>query len=98
MARKILEKEVEELAKLARLGLTDREKGLLSLELSEILNYVEMLQEVDTVGVPETSQVTGSKNISRRDQKKDSRTTVKSRLSNVPHKEGDHIKVQKVLE
>ena len=98
MTKKYSEKEIEELAKLARLGLTSREKALLSHELGEILSYVEILQEVDTNGVPETSQVENSKNITREDRKKDALTTVNSRLANTPQKEGNYIKVRKVLE
>ena len=40
--------EVQHIAELAKLALTDEEKALMSEQLSDILDYVEMLQAVDT--------------------------------------------------
>jgi len=49
--------EVERIAALAHLELTEAEKELFGRQLAEILTYVEQLQEVDTTGVPPTSHV-----------------------------------------
>lgn len=54
--------EVERLARLARLALTDGETQLFARQLADILGYVEQVQAIDTTGVPPTShpQVTGT--------------------------------------
>lgn len=55
--------DIEHLAELARINLTDAEKARFAGELSKILAYVRQLQDVDTEGVEETSQVTGLVNV-----------------------------------
>ena len=47
--------DVERIAQLARLALTDEEKALFGRQLADILTYVEQLRDVDTSGVPATS-------------------------------------------
>lgn len=59
--------EVDHVAKLARLRLSEKEKDKYSKELSSILGYVEKLQQVDTKNVEPTSQVTGLVNVMRED-------------------------------
>lgn len=59
--------DVKHIAKLARLKLSDDEIGKFSGQLSDILKYVEQLEEVDTDGVEETSQVTGLQNVTQSD-------------------------------
>lgn len=59
--------QVRHIAKLARLGLSDAEVEKFSHQLSGILQYVEILSEVNTDNVTATSQVTGLQNISRPD-------------------------------
>lgn len=49
--------EVEHIAKLARLNLTDEEKSRYREQLSSILDYVAMLQELDTTAISESSGV-----------------------------------------
>jgi aspartyl-tRNA(Asn)/glutamyl-tRNA(Gln) amidotransferase subunit C len=49
--------EVERIAQLARLELTDAEKHLFARQLAEILTYAEQLQALDTSGVPATAHV-----------------------------------------
>ena len=49
--------DVERVAALARLELTDNEKELFARQLAEILAYAEEVQRVDTSGVPPTSHV-----------------------------------------
>lgn len=55
------------IAKLARLKLSEDELERMAKELSSILQYVEMLQELKTDDVTPTSQVTGVKNSLRED-------------------------------
>lgn len=49
--------EVERVAALAHLALTDEEKTLFGRQLADILAYAEQVQEVDTSNVPPTSHV-----------------------------------------
>ena len=49
--------EVEKVAELARLDLTEAEKSLFGGQLSQILSYVDQLQSVSTEGIPRTSSV-----------------------------------------
>ena len=49
--------DVERIAALAHLELTDDEKQLFTRQLADILNYAEQLQAIDTTGVPATAHV-----------------------------------------
>lgn len=59
--------QVQHIATLARLALTDAEVDKFTKQLTDILGYVAQLNEVDTEGVLPTSQVTGLKNVMRDD-------------------------------
>lgn len=59
--------QVKHIAKLARLGLSDEEVKKFSTQLTDILEYIKILDEVDTTNVESTSQVTGLGNILRED-------------------------------
>lgn len=60
--------QVQHIAKLARLGLGKEEGDKFAGQLSEILAYVDMLNEVNTEKVEATSQVTGLENVTREDK------------------------------
>lgn len=64
---KITEEEVKHVGKLANLSLTEAEVEKFQQQLSEVLDYVEVLNEVDTEGVEPASQVMGLENITRDD-------------------------------
>lgn len=64
---KLTEQNVRHIATLARLGLTDEEVTLFSTQLTRVLDYVDILSEVDTADTPVTSQVTGLENVTRPD-------------------------------
>jgi aspartyl-tRNA(Asn)/glutamyl-tRNA(Gln) amidotransferase subunit C len=51
--------DVERIARLARLELTEHEKALLTPQLSAFLAYAEQVQQVATAGVPPTSHPLG---------------------------------------
>lgn len=59
--------EVRHIAHLARLRLREEEVEKFSTQLTDILGWIEMLNEVDTSGISETSQVTGLQNVVRTD-------------------------------
>ena len=52
--------EVERIARLARLALTDDEKDLFARQLGDILAYAEQIGAVDTAHVPPTTYVSGA--------------------------------------
>ena len=52
--------DVERIAALAHLELTDEEKQLFTRQLADILNYAEQLQAIDTTGVPATAHVSAT--------------------------------------
>ena len=60
--------EVEHVANLARLGLTDEEKELYREQLSAILDYAEMLNAVDTSAIAPTASVLPLRNVMRADE------------------------------
>lgn len=60
--------QVLHVVSLARIGLDEKQIQKFQQELSSILDYVEMLNEVDTKGVEPTSQVTGLENVWREDE------------------------------
>lgn len=65
---KISEETVKHVAVLARLGLTPQEVKKFSGQLSDVFEYMEVLEEVDTSDVEETSQVTGLESVSEKDE------------------------------
>lgn len=56
------------MAKLARINLSDSEVKKFAGQLSKVLDYMDILNEVDTSKVPETSQVTGLTNVMEKDE------------------------------
>ncbi len=94
---KITRQDVEHVAKLARLGLTEQEIEKYQKELSSVLAYVEQLRAVDTKNVPPTAQVTGLTNIFREDEVKKSTIPLDDSLKNAPAKEGRYLKVKAIF-
>jgi aspartyl-tRNA(Asn)/glutamyl-tRNA(Gln) amidotransferase subunit C len=90
---KITVKDVEKLAKLARLGLSDKEKESFATQMTEILGYVKQLDEIETGDVEPTSQVTGLKNIMADDGIRECLVDRDQLLSNAPESENGFIKV-----
>lgn len=60
-------KDVEHVASLARLGLTDEEKETLREQLSSILGHIEVLNQLDTDAISPTAQVIEVDNVMRDD-------------------------------
>jgi len=94
---KISKQEVEHVAKLARLELSEQEKEKLTDQLSNILTYVETLNSVDTKGVEPTSHVLDIKNVMRDDVVLPGLTQEQA-LANAPDKAAGHYKVPKIIE
>lgn len=91
-------KEVEHIAKLARLNLTEKEKEKFQKELSLILDYIEKLKEVNVKEIKPTSHPFDIENITRKDLPKElDEKTVKKLLDLSPFLKGAYIKVKKIL-
>ena len=60
-------KDVEHVAKLARLELTEEEKELYTKQLGDVLKYVDQMNEVDTSNVKPMTQVIDFSNVTRED-------------------------------
>ena len=88
--------DVEHVAELARLHLTDAEIDLMQGQLSRILEAIAVLNEVDTSHVGPTASVLALENVLRDDQPRDG-ISRDAALANAPLREGDHLRVSLVL-
>ncbi len=93
----ITKQEVEKVAKLARLELTDSEKAAFTKQLSQILTHVETLKQYDTVGVEPTATVLGQVNVFRSDSVKPS-LSVEHAVANAPESVDGFFVVPKIIE
>ena len=89
--------EVEIIAELAKLTLTEAEKTLYQEQLSAILEYAEMLQQVDTTGIPPTASAIPLSNVMRADEVTLSLSNEEA-LFNAPEAEDGSFKVRAVLD
>ena len=94
---KLSREEVLHIALLARLGLTETEVDRFREQLSNILDNFEILQQVDTTGVPPTAQSIALQNVVRKDEVTVSLPQAQV-LANAPQKDGDFFRVRAVLE
>lgn len=89
--------EVEHVSRLARMQLSTDELEHMRLQLSAILDYIALLQEVDVEGVPPTAQVTGLFSVMRPDEVQ-SGLTRKEALQNAPDQRDGMFRVRAVFE
>ncbi|MCB0191828.1 MAG: Asp-tRNA(Asn)/Glu-tRNA(Gln) amidotransferase subunit GatC [Anaerolineae bacterium] len=94
---KLNREEVERIAELAKLTLTDAEKDMFQEQLSNILEYAEMLQQVDTTGIPPTTSALPINNVMRPDELSLSLPNEEA-LRNAPDAEDGSFKVRAVLD
>ncbi len=94
---KIGVKDVEYVARLARLKLSDEEKEEFTVQLNDILTYMDKLNELDTQEVKPTSHVIPVKNVFRDDEVRESFPREPS-LRNAPEKARGFYKVPKIIE
>jgi aspartyl-tRNA(Asn)/glutamyl-tRNA(Gln) amidotransferase subunit C len=89
--------EVEHVARLARLRLSPAEIEKMRAQLSNILDYIDMLKEVDVADVPPTAQVTDLLNILRADAERPSlpREDV---LANAPDQQDGMFRVKAIFD
>jgi aspartyl-tRNA(Asn)/glutamyl-tRNA(Gln) amidotransferase subunit C len=93
----ITQKEVEQVAKLARLELSEDEKGTFARQLSAILSYMDQLKTLDTGGVEPTSTVLPTDNVFRDDQVRPS-LPQETALANAPDQADGFFRVPRILE
>jgi aspartyl-tRNA(Asn)/glutamyl-tRNA(Gln) amidotransferase subunit C len=93
----ITKRDVEKVALLARLRVTEDEKEVFATQLSQILTHVEQLDRYDTAGVEPTTTVMGQTNVFRDDVVRPS-LSVEKALANAPEREADGFGVPKILE
>ena len=68
MPERLTRADVDRIATLARLELSEAERDLFVHQLSHVLEYAEQIQKIDTTGVPPTAQVLGRMPADRADE------------------------------
>ena len=89
--------QVEQIALLARIGLTDEEVELFRDQLSQILEQFQVLSELDTTDVPPTGHAVDLRDVMREDEDEAS-LAQDDVLRNAPRQEGEFFRVKAVLE
>jgi aspartyl-tRNA(Asn)/glutamyl-tRNA(Gln) amidotransferase subunit C len=97
MDKKIDQDQVKNVAKLARLELTQEQTDEFSKQLSEILEYVEKMNELDTSDIEPLAHCLAVNNCLRPDVAKPSLGT-DTVLKNAPQTDEDFFKVPKILD
>jgi aspartyl-tRNA(Asn)/glutamyl-tRNA(Gln) amidotransferase subunit C len=88
---------IEKVARLARLELSEDEMETFGNQLEQILTYMEQLNRLDTAGVEPTSHAIPIYNIFREDEVKSS-LAQEEVLAIAPDEEDGHFKVPKIIE
>jgi len=96
MTQTIDTKTVKHMAYLVRLGITEEEARKFSGQFTSIIDYFNMLNEVDTENIPPASDVANAKNVLREDVVQPSMSRDEF-LKNAPQSERGYIKVPTVL-
>lgn len=94
---KLSRAEVEHMAELAKLGLAEEEKEKFREQLSAILEYAEMLQQLDTEAIPPTATVLPLQNVMRPDEVASS-FSQEDILANAPDAAEGCFRVRAILE
>ena len=89
-------RDVEHVAHLARLGLSDDELSLLEGQLNHILDQYAVLSELNTEHIPPTAQTIEVENILREDAARPG-LSLEQALANAPERAGDHVVVPPIL-
>lgn len=88
--------EIQHIAKLARLGISEEEKEQYAKDLARILDYFKKLERVDTEDVTPIAQITNLRNIVRQDKGIDFKDK-EIILRNSPEQKDNFIKVKSIL-
>jgi aspartyl-tRNA(Asn)/glutamyl-tRNA(Gln) amidotransferase subunit C len=90
-------KDIEKLAKLSRIELTDAEKEKYLKDISAILVYVDQIKNA-VAETGEERKVGDLRNVMREDEEIEGERDVKNIIAEFPRKDGDYLKVKKILE
>jgi len=93
----ITRQDVQHIAELAKLNLSDAEEGLYQEQLSAILEYAQRLNALDTEAIPPTATVLPLRSIMREDVARPS-LPADEILANAPARSGDAFEVHVILE
>lgn len=89
--------EVKKVASLARLSLTDEELATYGQQLTQILSYVHVLDEVDIEGVEPMPHAIDLENVFRSDETRPSLPR-EAALQNAPKTDGQYFQVPQILD
>ena len=89
--------EVQHIAELAKLQLTEAEETLYQEQLSDILDYMQRLKTLDTEAIPPTATVLPLRSVMRDDVPRPS-LPADEILANAPARAGDSFEVRVILE
>ena len=89
--------EIRQISVLTRIAMTEDELDVMRAQMSDILDSVAILNEVDTEDVEPTGHSVNIKSVMRDDQRQDSLTQDET-LLNAPHRDGSFIRIKAVLE
>jgi aspartyl-tRNA(Asn)/glutamyl-tRNA(Gln) amidotransferase subunit C len=100
---KVTEKDVSYVADLANLELTDQERQRMLKDLNSILDYIELLNELDTTNVPPMAQISGAASDEKvagplREDVLIPCLPHADAMKNAPETDGDFFKVPRVIE
>lgn len=93
----ITRKDVEHVARLARLALTEEEKALFEQQLSKVLEHAARVTSLDTEGVPPTAHAMPLRNVFRTDEPSPPMEREEA-LANAPVADGGYFRVPRILE
>jgi len=94
--RHISKKEVEHIAWLAQIELSEEEKNLFTEQFDEILRFFEKIDEVDTEEISPTYHVLGLVNVYREDKVSPS-LPLEEALKNAPKREKRFLKAPRIV-
>ncbi len=88
---------VKYIAFLVRLGIDDEQAQAFSSQFTSIIEYFHLLNEVDTTDVPPDNENSNVRSVMRTDEVQPSMSR-EDFFKNVPHREGDYVKVPQVFD
>lgn len=88
--------DIQHLAQLSRIALSDDEAAALSTDISKILDYVSVVSEI--AGAAPSEQLTPRYNVARADEVTNEPSSfTETFLAQAPKRKGDHLEVKKIL-
>lgn len=95
----LTKQQIQDIANLARLDVNEQELERYSTQLSDVVDYISKLKEVDITDIEPTAQVTGLESVMREDVIEVSDKNIKNvALNQAAEIEGAQIKVKRILE